>query len=69
MVSINKLSYRVGIGAEQLGGYDWGNLEVKDIEESIESAIGSKLILIDTADCYGMGLSEIRLGNCAGWSK
>jgi aryl-alcohol dehydrogenase-like predicted oxidoreductase len=56
--SIGQLAF----GCEQLGGYQWGDVEVAAVEEAIELAVAQGVILFDTADCYGRGLSETRLG-------
>ena len=62
MLAINDLGYRVGVGAEQLGGYNWGKFKILEVENAIDYATTSEKILVDTADCYGDGLSEKRLG-------
>lgn len=53
---------RLAFGCEQLGGYQWGSLDVAAIEESIELALNEGVVFFDTADCYGRGVSEERLG-------
>lgn len=53
---------RVAFGCEQLGGYDWGAVDATEIAAAIESAVGMGVTLFDTADCYGRGESERRLG-------
>ena len=53
---------RVAFGCEQLGGYQWGAIDEAEIATAIESAVDMGVTLFDTADCYGRGESERRLG-------
>lgn len=53
---------RVAFGAEQLGGYAWGKVDISAIEHAVAQAVKSGVTFFDTADCYGRGESEIRLG-------
>jgi len=53
---------RVAFGCEQLGGHAWGDTHAKEICSAIEEAIAGGITLFDTADCYGLGESERRLG-------
>jgi len=53
---------RLAFGCEQLGGYEWGAVDPHEIAAAIELAIGQGVTLFDTADCYGRGESERRLG-------
>lgn len=53
---------RLAFGCEQLGGYEWGDVEPREILAAIEVAIEAGVTLFDTADCYGRGESERRLG-------
>lgn len=63
-VSIN-LS-KVCFGCEPLGGSDWGNVDLTDIRDAIERALDLGVNFFDTADVYGLGLSEIRLSQILG---
>jgi myo-inositol catabolism protein IolS len=54
---------RLAFGCEQLGGYEWGELDVREIATAIEVAIEQGVNVFDTADCYGRGESERRLGS------
>lgn len=56
-------------GCEPLGGYDWGKIEVPKIEEGIKRAIDLGLNFFDTADVYGLGLSEKRLSKILGQKR
>lgn len=49
-------------GCEQLGGYQWGDFDIKEVEHAIKHSIDIGINEFDTADCYGLGLSESRLG-------
>jgi myo-inositol catabolism protein IolS len=49
-------------GCEQLGGYKWGDYDIKKVEDAIEKSINEGINEFDTADCYGLGMSETRLG-------
>jgi myo-inositol catabolism protein IolS len=53
---------RVAFGCEQLGGYEWGAVDAGEIAAAIDAAVGMGVTLFDTADCYGRGESERRLG-------
>jgi len=53
---------RLAFGCEQLGGYEWGTMDPSEITAAIELGIEHGVTLFDTADCYGRGASERRLG-------
>ncbi|MEM8690159.1 MAG: aldo/keto reductase, partial [Pseudomonadota bacterium] len=53
---------RIMLGAEALGGHDWGDLDIASVERAIKSAIERGLKFFDVADCYGLGQAEERLG-------
>ncbi len=57
-------NYSAGIifGCEQLGGFKWGQLDINEVIYAIEQAVDSGVKIFDTADCYGKGQSEERLG-------
>ena len=52
----------VGLGAWQLGG-DFGPVEDNDAKAILEAADDANISFWDTADVYGAGLSESRIGN------
>jgi aryl-alcohol dehydrogenase-like predicted oxidoreductase len=55
---------RLSFGCEQLGGTDWGDdINVDEISEAVRHALESGVNFFDTADVYGLGLSEIRISN------
>ena len=51
----------IGLGTWQLGA-DWGNVDDATAEKVLSTAVDSGVNFFDTADCYGEGLSETRLG-------
>jgi myo-inositol catabolism protein IolS len=53
---------RLGFGCEQLGGYEWGSVDPGEVAAAVELAVAAGVTLFDTADCYGRGESERRLG-------
>jgi aryl-alcohol dehydrogenase-like predicted oxidoreductase len=50
----------VGLGTWQLGG-DWGEVDDDRALEILEAALDGGVTLIDTADVYGDGRSEVRI--------
>ena len=50
----------VGLGTWQLGG-DWGDVDDDAAEEVLEAALDAGVTLLDTADVYGDGRSEVRI--------
>ncbi|MZH46722.1 MAG: aldo/keto reductase [Nitrospinae bacterium] len=51
----------IGLGTWQLGA-DWGDVDDSTAEKVLATAVENGVNFFDTADCYGEGLSEIRLG-------
>ena len=51
----------IGLGTWQLGA-DWGDIDDSAAEKVLAAAIENGVNFFDTADCYGEGLSETRLG-------
>ncbi len=51
----------IGLGTWQLGA-DWGNVDDATAEKVLATAVDAGVTFFDTADCYGEGLSENRLG-------
>ncbi len=54
---------RIGFGCCPMGGYGWGTVEEKDLKRSVDQALDGGVNFFDTADIYGLGVSEERLGN------
>ena len=53
---------RIGFGGAQLGEHGWGQIDRDNISSAIGAALELGNCLFDTADCYGLGLSENLLG-------
>ena len=51
----------IGLGTWQLGA-DWGNVDDTTAERILAQAVDSGVSFFDTADVYGRGLSETRIG-------
>lgn len=65
MVSEPEVS-RICFGCEPLGGADWGRVSVPDIASAVSRALELGVNFFDTADVYGLGLSETRLSEILG---
>ncbi len=61
-VSDLKIS-RVGFGCCPMGGHGWGKVIENDLRRSVDQALEGGVNFFDTADIYGLGISEERLGN------
>ncbi|MBL4789725.1 MAG: aldo/keto reductase [Kordiimonadaceae bacterium] len=63
---INRSVSRIAFGCEALGGFNWGDVDIDEIQNAIYRAIDGirpgQSLLFDTADTYGPHLSEERLG-------
>jgi aryl-alcohol dehydrogenase-like predicted oxidoreductase len=57
---------RLCFGCEPLGGIDWGVVDVAGIGSAIDRALDLGIDFFDTADVYGLGLSEERLSQTLG---
>ena len=60
--TVSKLCF----GCEPLGGTDWGKVNIDNIEAAVNRAIELGVNFFDTADVYGLGLSEERLASILG---
>jgi len=56
-------------GCEALGGTDWGNVDLKELDKAIHKAVEMDINFFDTADVYGLGLSEERLSKILGHKR
>ena len=54
---------KITIGCEALGGTDWGNKDIEVLTKVINEAFDYGYNCFDTADVYGLGESEKRIGN------
>jgi aryl-alcohol dehydrogenase-like predicted oxidoreductase len=52
----------IGLGTWQLGSSEWGTISDETAEEIMQKAVDCGVTFFDTADCYGLGLSEKRIG-------
>ena len=52
----------VGLGTWQLGSADWGNVGEEEAMQILQSYVDAGGNFIDTADVYGMGVSEKLIG-------
>jgi aryl-alcohol dehydrogenase-like predicted oxidoreductase len=59
---VSNMKSRIIIGCDQLGGQDWGKLNQEDSIDAIQYALEQGFTRFDTADVYGLGNSEVRLG-------
>lgn len=57
---------KICFGCEPLGGEDWGLVDVEEIAGAIDVALDAGVNCFDTADVYGLGLSEQRLSEILG---
>ena len=53
---------RIVLGCEVLGGNDWGNYDHNEAIRTVHEAYDRGIKSFDTADIYGLGISEIELG-------
>jgi len=56
----------IAFGCDPLGGHNWGAVDPEAIMALLPKALDGGITLFDTADCYGNGLSEQRLGKGLG---
>lgn len=62
--ALRKSSY--AYGCEALGGTDWGQFDISMAEKAVVRAWELGVRIFDTANVYGLGLSEKRLGRALG---
>ena len=60
-MSTNRAS-KICFGTEALGGTDWGDVSLKEIENALNLAFEKGVRMFDTAAIYGLSLCEMRLG-------
>lgn len=61
-MNLSKLCF----GCEALGGTDWGDYSLNEIEYAIKESLNLGINFFDTAGVYGLGLSEKRLSKILG---
>lgn len=52
----------IGLGTWQLGGFDWGDIDEVKALSILQSAVDNGINFFDTADVYGLGISERFIG-------
>lgn len=57
---------RLCMGGCPLGGYGWGDVDEKNLVDSVRAAVECGVNFFDTADTYGLGNSERILGRALG---
>lgn len=57
-----RLVSEVGLGTWQLGAADWGQVSDERAREILAAAVDAGVTFFDTADIYGSGTSERRIG-------
>jgi len=57
---------RIGFGCGPLGSYEWGNIDQKELMKVVGKALDQGINYFDTADVYGLGLSEKLLSKALG---
>lgn len=57
---------RVAVGCEQLGGADWGEVDLSQVQAGIRAAWERGIDTFDTATVYGLGRSEEALAKTLG---
>lgn len=57
---------RLCFGCEPLGGTDWGQVDVPAVETAVRQSLEHGINFFDTADVYGLGVSEERLSDALG---
>lgn len=57
---------RLCMGGCPMGGYGWGDVQEKELIDTVHAAIEIGINMFDTADTYGLGQSERTLGKALG---
>jgi myo-inositol catabolism protein IolS len=60
---------KVGLGGAPLGGHGWGLRNDQDACEAIKAAMNMGITFFDTADVYGLGLSESLLSKALSFDR
>ncbi len=59
----DQLVSRIGFGCCPMGQHGWGNLDGNELKNAVHKALDLGINFFDTADIYGLGLSEEILGS------
>lgn len=57
---------KICFGCEPLGGHNWGDVNFTEITHAVQAAVDAGINFFDTADIYGLGLSETNLAKALG---
>lgn len=57
---------RLGFGCCAMGGHGWGKVSYNELKKAVSVALDKGVNFFDTADIYGLGESEKRLGKFLG---
>jgi myo-inositol catabolism protein IolS len=60
---------QLGFGCCPMGGHGWGKVSADDLTKAVEVALDNGINFFDTADVYGFGESERRLGKALNGSR
>lgn len=66
MTSINHITNSFVLGVDNLGGQDWGNIDLAETKKAFFKALDIGINSFDTADIYGLGESERILSKLLG---
>ena len=53
---------RLCMGGCPMGGYGWGDVQKQELLDAVSAALDAGINFFDTADTYGLGQSEMTLG-------
>lgn len=53
---------RIGFGCCPMGQHDWGSTDEHELIKAVHAALDHGITFFDTADVYGLGVSELVLG-------
>lgn len=60
--TLNKMVSKLGFGCSPMGGHGWGITDEKELIGAVHTALDYGINFFDTADIYGIGVSEKVLG-------
>jgi aryl-alcohol dehydrogenase-like predicted oxidoreductase len=66
---MNKNDSKLALGCEQLGGVDWGRINIHQQRAAVRCAWECGIRIFDTADVYGLGNSEKELSRTLGGDR
>jgi len=66
LLKVNNPIAKMGLGCWVLGGHGWGSISTVKSNAAVRKAYEQGVLLYDTADCYGLGVSEKTLQEVLG---